>query len=135
MDTLTLSPTQSAGLVRLRLQATTGRWLTVGPFGSLTGARALAQDLIAQQAVKAVRVERKNRGTWRPAWSFLAGLSLLLITGLAATEAQAACQSGWKLIAGNMTLGIYQTHEECERAKDAGGLRSTNERWYCTCAG
>lgn len=77
--------TSSTGHVRLRIQTGASRWVNVGPFGSLIGARTLAQDLIAQQAVHAVRVEHRNKGAWRPAWSFLAGLGLLLlvITGCA----------------------------------------------------
>jgi hypothetical protein len=68
MDTQTLSPT--AGRVRLKLTATTGRILLVGPFASLGGARRMAEDLIAEGAVRSALVQHKSRGCWAPAWSF-----------------------------------------------------------------
>jgi hypothetical protein len=68
----TLSP-PTQGYVRLRLQAPTGRWLTVGPFGSLGGARRMAEDLITEGAVRSALVQHKSRGCWAPAWSFRGG--------------------------------------------------------------
>jgi hypothetical protein len=70
MNTPAVTP--ASGYVRLQLQAQTGRWLTVGPFTTLTGAQRLAEELISQQAVRAVRVEhRQQHRGWTPAWSFL----------------------------------------------------------------
>jgi len=74
MDLLsTLSP--STGLVRVRLQSPEGRWLTVGPLLTLSGARRLAEDLLTEhpQSVNAVRVEHRQGTTWRPAWTFSQG--------------------------------------------------------------
>lgn len=71
-----------SGLVRLRIQTEAGRWVNVGPFNNLSGAKRLAEDLIADHAVHAVRVEHRQRSTWKPAWSWLAGMSLLLLVSL-----------------------------------------------------
>lgn len=71
-----------AGLVRLKLQTEAGRWVNVGPFGSLTGARSLAEDLLADHAVHAVRVEHRNKGTWRPAWSWLGAACGLVLAAM-----------------------------------------------------
>jgi hypothetical protein len=65
--------TPKSGNVRLKLETLTGRVLLVGPFASLGGARRLAEDLIAEGAVLSVAVSHRNRGSWRPAWSFSAG--------------------------------------------------------------
>lgn len=51
-----------AGPVRLQLQTPAGHWIPVGPFSTLTGAQALAEDLIEVQAVRAVTVESRHRG-------------------------------------------------------------------------
>jgi hypothetical protein len=67
--------------------------------------------LIAEPIVQAIRVEHRNKGAWHPAWSFLAGLALLLTvsTGLTAcatlnpqqqtrlTEAQQLTAQAWVL--------------------------------------
>jgi hypothetical protein len=69
-----LSPT--IGLVRIRVQSTAGRGLTVGPLLTLSGARRLTEDLLAEhpRTVSAVRVEHRQRGHgWRPAWTFQGG--------------------------------------------------------------
>jgi hypothetical protein len=71
MATHAVSP--SSGHVRLRLLSPAGRWINVGPFGTLGGARRLAEDLIAEGAVRSVRVQHRNRGTWQPAWSWTTG--------------------------------------------------------------
>jgi hypothetical protein len=74
MDLLsTLSP--NTGLVRVRLQSPDGRWLTVGPLLTLSGARRLTEDLLAghHRIVSAVRVEHRQGSTWRPAWTFSQG--------------------------------------------------------------
>ncbi len=60
MDLLsTLSP--SPGLVRVRFQSSEGRWFTVGPLLTLSGARVLAEDMLAEhpRTVSAVRVEHR----------------------------------------------------------------------------
>lgn len=64
--------TPKSGHVRLRLQTRTGRWVNVGPFGSLAGARRMAEDLLTEQppAVRSVCVQHKNRATWKSAWSW-----------------------------------------------------------------
>jgi len=63
------------GLVRIRVQSTAGRWLTVGPLLTLSGARRLTEDLLAEhpRAVSTVRVEHRQGSTWRPAWTFQGG--------------------------------------------------------------
>jgi hypothetical protein len=55
-----LSP--SPGIVRVRLQSLEGRWFTVGPLLTLSGARVFAEDMLAEspQSVKAVRVEHRQ---------------------------------------------------------------------------
>src|SRR5512137_2155085 len=76
--------TSSTGHVRLRIQTTqhAPMWATVGPLNTLAGARRLAEDLIATETVRAVRIEHRQRSTWKPAWSWLGGLVLLLIVSL-----------------------------------------------------
>jgi len=111
MDTPAVTP--ASGYVRLQLQAQTGRWLTVGPFTTLTGARHLAEDLIAEPTIRAVRVEHKNRGTWRPAWSFIAGLGLLLVT-------LAGCHEGagwtlWEQTDPPRAVKTFATLDQCNR--------------------
>jgi hypothetical protein len=73
MTSRILSPT--IGLVRIRVQSTAGRWLTVGPLLTLSGARRLTEDLLAEypRTVSAVRVEHRQGSTWRPAWTFSQG--------------------------------------------------------------
>jgi len=72
LSTLSSSPE----LVRVRLQSSDGRWFTVGPLLTLSGARVLAEDMLAEhpRTVSAVRVEHRQRGHgWRPAWTFSQG--------------------------------------------------------------
>ncbi len=81
--------TPKSGQVRLRLQTPAGRWVNVGPFGTLSGARRYAESLIEDRSVKVARVEHRNKGQWRPAWSYLvAALALtLILAGCATTTA------------------------------------------------
>lgn len=69
--------TTQTGTVRLRLHTHAGHSMLVGPFGSLSGAKRMAEDLLAEQppAIRAARVEHRNKGTWRPAWSWTGGAS------------------------------------------------------------
>jgi hypothetical protein len=68
-----LTLTSRTGRVRLRLEFLTGHTLTVGPFATLGGARRMAEDLIAEGTVLSVAVSHRNKGSWRPAWSFSVG--------------------------------------------------------------
>ena len=56
--------------VRLKIEAVTGRQLLIGPFGSLSGCRRLAEDLAGDSSIKVVSVESKHpwRG-WIPVWT------------------------------------------------------------------
>ena len=74
------------GAVRLTIDTRTGRRLVVGPLSSLAGARRLAEDLIGDGTVTRVRVDHRNKGRWRPAWSWLAALAVVgvLLGGCAA---------------------------------------------------
>jgi hypothetical protein len=74
-DTVTPCP----GHVRLKLETATGRSMYVGPFATLGGARRLAEDLIGGGAVRSALVQHRNRGTWRPAWGWLASACLLVL--------------------------------------------------------
>ncbi len=62
--------TSQLGLVRLKIETQAGRSLIVGPFNTLGGAKRLAQDLIEDGTVQSVQVLHRNKGSWRPAWSF-----------------------------------------------------------------
>ena len=68
------------GHVRLRVETPTGRLVYVGPFTTLGGARRLAEDLVGDGAVRSVLVQHRNRGTWRPAWGWLASACLLALS-------------------------------------------------------
>ena len=58
----------NAGQARLKGRTNAGRWVYAGPFPSLGGARRMAQDLATGAGIREVRVEHRNRGSWRPAW-------------------------------------------------------------------
>jgi hypothetical protein len=71
MDTSDTVP--RPGNVRLRLESHGRRSMLVVGLGTLGGAKRLAEDLIAEGSVRSVRVQHRNRGMWRPAWSWTVG--------------------------------------------------------------
>ncbi|HET9924342.1 MAG TPA: hypothetical protein VFS98_09485 [Methylomirabilota bacterium] len=114
--------TLKSGHVRLRLQTPAGRWVNVGPFGTLAGARFYAESLIEGRSVKAARVEHRNKGQWRPAWSWLVGAALLLLASSAAPAAEAG--QGWIFWFNGQPTDAFETKTECLQHM-RGGLQGT----------
>ncbi len=113
--------TPKSGHVRLRLQTAAGRWVNVGPFGTLAGARRYAESLIEDRAVKVARVEHRNKGQWRPAWSWLTGAALLL---LASISAPAEAGQGWVFWFNGQPTDAFETKAECQHYM-RGGLQGS----------
>ncbi len=65
-------PAVIAGSARIQLRSGQhpDRWLIVGPFDSLRGATEFARALIEHRGpVLSLRVEHRNGGLWKPAWT------------------------------------------------------------------
>jgi hypothetical protein len=65
---------QQSGNVRIRIQTTARptRWTIVWPFASLGAASRLAEDIVQSSdgQLRAVRIEHRNGGSWKPAWTW-----------------------------------------------------------------
>jgi len=94
---MSTSRVPEGGAFRLQLKSLArDAWVIVGSFPSPSPARRLAEDLVATGTLKAVKVEHRNGGTWKPVWGWLASAGLLLLT-------MSGCATGG--VAGLSSLG------------------------------
>jgi len=133
--------TPCPGHVRLKLETPAGRYMYVGPFATLGGARRLAEDLIGGGAVRSALVQHRNRGTWRPAWGWLASaLMLVLVFAGCATpgtlasvplsDTQADLVERWQGFADRVLDSYHLTHVRIivQHRPDTEGMMATSLR-------